>query len=290
MASECVECSGSLSTEGGETFCETCGLVHDEDQIDHGAEWRAFTDSENETRRRTGARRTNRLPDNGLRTRMTATRNIKGSDPLKASRMRHQEYRARTENSHTREAGLSEINRLGAALDLPETYKEQAARFFKKVHSAEISGLTLEGVCGACYYVVCRRNGATRSMHEIEKYLPEGAKADVAYRNLRRKHGLKTPIIDPREYVGRYGQRAGLTSEETRHARELISEWQGSELDNGKNPSGVAGGAVYLAAKFAGKDEVTQTSVSDIADVSTVTVRTRMLEMCDIIGENPIEN
>ncbi|KAB7512593.1 TFIIB-type zinc ribbon-containing protein, partial [Halosegnis rubeus] len=40
----CPECGGSLATdtEHGETVCEDCGLVIEEDSIDRGPEWRAF--------------------------------------------------------------------------------------------------------------------------------------------------------------------------------------------------------------------------------------------------------
>ena len=41
---ECPECGGKLITdeERGETVCSECGLVVEEDEIDHGPEWRAF--------------------------------------------------------------------------------------------------------------------------------------------------------------------------------------------------------------------------------------------------------
>ncbi|MFB6207119.1 MAG: TFIIB-type zinc ribbon-containing protein, partial [Haloglomus sp.] len=40
----CPECGGDLATdtEHGETVCQDCGLVVDEDEIDRGPEWRAF--------------------------------------------------------------------------------------------------------------------------------------------------------------------------------------------------------------------------------------------------------
>ncbi|MFB6298026.1 MAG: TFIIB-type zinc ribbon-containing protein, partial [Salinirussus sp.] len=40
----CPECGGRLAsdTEHGETVCEDCGLVVEEDEIDPGPEWRAF--------------------------------------------------------------------------------------------------------------------------------------------------------------------------------------------------------------------------------------------------------
>ncbi|MFB6134653.1 MAG: TFIIB-type zinc ribbon-containing protein, partial [Halanaeroarchaeum sp.] len=44
----CPECGGRLAndTEHGETVCEDCGLVVEEDEIDRGPEWRAFDSSE----------------------------------------------------------------------------------------------------------------------------------------------------------------------------------------------------------------------------------------------------
>lgn len=38
----CPECSKDLETEGTETVCGSCGLVVDENSIDHGPEWRNF--------------------------------------------------------------------------------------------------------------------------------------------------------------------------------------------------------------------------------------------------------
>ncbi|MFB6232912.1 MAG: TFIIB-type zinc ribbon-containing protein, partial [Haloarculaceae archaeon] len=40
----CPECGGNLASdaEHGETVCEECGLVVEEDEIDPGPEWRAF--------------------------------------------------------------------------------------------------------------------------------------------------------------------------------------------------------------------------------------------------------
>ncbi|MFB6256831.1 MAG: TFIIB-type zinc ribbon-containing protein, partial [Haloplanus sp.] len=50
----CPECSGSLVTdeEHGETVCADCGLVVEEDEIDHGPEWRAFDSSERDSKSR----------------------------------------------------------------------------------------------------------------------------------------------------------------------------------------------------------------------------------------------
>jgi transcription initiation factor TFIIB len=37
---ECPECDGPVRKENHETVCTDCGLVIDDDQIDHGLDWR----------------------------------------------------------------------------------------------------------------------------------------------------------------------------------------------------------------------------------------------------------
>ena len=66
----CPECDGSLAAdaEHGETVCEECGLVIEEDNIDRGPEWRAFDSAEKDEKSRVGAPTTNMMHDKGLST------------------------------------------------------------------------------------------------------------------------------------------------------------------------------------------------------------------------------
>ncbi len=65
----CPEWGGSLATDEihGETVCETCGLVVDEDSIDHGPEWRAFNPQEKDEKSRIGAPTTMLITTRGYR-------------------------------------------------------------------------------------------------------------------------------------------------------------------------------------------------------------------------------
>jgi hypothetical protein len=49
---QCPECNGHVTTNVKETICEDCGLVIEEQRLDHGPEWRAYDADERE---RTGA-------------------------------------------------------------------------------------------------------------------------------------------------------------------------------------------------------------------------------------------
>jgi len=64
-SNQCPECDGRVTTNAVETVCEDCGLVINEQRIDHGPEWRSFDEDERE---RTGAPLTAARHDRGLST------------------------------------------------------------------------------------------------------------------------------------------------------------------------------------------------------------------------------
>ena len=47
-ANQCPECDGRVTTNAVDPVCEDCGLVIDEQRIDHGPEWRAYDEDERE--------------------------------------------------------------------------------------------------------------------------------------------------------------------------------------------------------------------------------------------------
>jgi len=68
-SNQCPECDGRVTTNTVETVCEECGLVVDEQRIDHGPEWRGFDEDERE---RTGAPLAAARHDRGCRRRSGA--------------------------------------------------------------------------------------------------------------------------------------------------------------------------------------------------------------------------
>jgi transcription initiation factor TFIIB len=69
--SVCPECGSRQLVhdyERAELVCQNCGLVIDEDFIDHGPEWRAFDNEQREKRSRTGSPMTYTMHDKGLST------------------------------------------------------------------------------------------------------------------------------------------------------------------------------------------------------------------------------
>jgi len=75
----CPECDGRVTTNAIETICEDCGLVIDEQRIDHGPEWRTH---DQDQRKRTGAPLTAARHDRGLSTEIGRGKDANGNNPL----------------------------------------------------------------------------------------------------------------------------------------------------------------------------------------------------------------
>jgi len=76
-ANQCPECDGRVTTNAVETVCEDCGLVIDEQRIDHKPERRAYDEKECE---RTGAPLTAARHDRGLSTEIGHGTDAKGNE------------------------------------------------------------------------------------------------------------------------------------------------------------------------------------------------------------------
>jgi len=75
----CPECDGRVTTNAVETICEDCGLIIDEQRIDHGPEWRAH---DQDQRKRTGAPLTAARHDRGLSTEIGRRKDANGNKTL----------------------------------------------------------------------------------------------------------------------------------------------------------------------------------------------------------------
>ena len=75
-ANQCPECDGWVITNAAETICEDCGFAIDDQQIDHGPEWRSFEADEYD---RTGAPLTVARHDRGLSTEIGRDVDAKGN-------------------------------------------------------------------------------------------------------------------------------------------------------------------------------------------------------------------
>ena len=290
---QCPECSSTdlvADSERGETVCAECGLVVDEDSIDRGPEWRAFDSAERDRKSRVGAPTTNLMHDKGLSTNIGWQNKDAYGNSL-SSRQREQMQRLRTWNERFRtrdskernlKQALGEIDRMASALGLPENVRETASVIYRRALDEDLlPGRSIEGVATAALYAAARQAGTPRSLDEIERVSRvDKMELTRTYRYVVRELKLEVEPADPTQYVPRFASDLDLSDEAERQARELLESAKRAAIHSGKSPVGLAAAAVYAAALLT-NEKVTQNQVSDVADVSEVTIRNRYKELLE---------
>ena len=288
----CPECSGTLvnDAEHGETVCEECGLVVEEDEIDPGPEWRAFDSKEKDKKSRVGAPTTQMMHDKGLSTNIgwqdkdAYGNSLSSRQRQKMQRLRTWNERFRTRDSKERnlKQALGEIDRMASALGLPENVRETASVIYRRALDENLlPGRSIEGVSTAALYAAARQAGTPRSLDEIANVSRvEKMELTRTYRYIIRELNLEIKPADPKSYVPRFASDLDLSEESERRARQLLDAAKEQGVISGKSPVGLAAAAVY-AASLLTNEKVTQSEVSEVADISEVTIRNRYKELLD---------
>ncbi|WP_084157166.1 transcription initiation factor IIB [Haladaptatus cibarius] len=288
----CPECSGQIINDGarGETTCKECGIVFDEEILDRGPEWRAFNSTETKNRSRAGAPLTHLMHDKGLSTTIgwqdkDARGNPIPSDRRKElQRLRTWDERFRTKNAQERnlKQALGEIERMASALDLPENVRETAGVLYRRAVEEELlPGRSIESVATASLYAATRQLDSPRTLVEFSNVSRvEERPIQRAYRYISRELNLKIEPTDPVQYVPQFASKLELSSEVEHVACDLLETAKAQGLHSGKSPSGLAAAALYAASHLT-NDALTQQMVSNVANVSKVTIRDRYPELLE---------
>jgi transcription initiation factor TFIIB len=294
---ECPECDAALVIDEarGETVCEACGLVVEEDEIDHGPEWRAFDSSERAQKSRVGAPTTKLLHDDGLSSvidwqdRDAKGRTIDGSKRRKFQRLRTWDERFRSKSAQERnlKQALGEIDRMSSALGLPENVRETASVVYRRALEDDLlRGRSIEAMATASLYAAARQASVPRSLDEFEPVSRVDRKEfSRAYRYIVRELDLAIEPANPLEYLPRFASDLDLDGETKTRARALLEEGMERGVHSGKSPVGLAAAALYAASILEGQ-KVTQKEVCSVSDVSEVTVRNRYTELLEA-GTDP---
>ncbi|MFC4358984.1 transcription initiation factor IIB family protein [Halobium salinum] len=288
----CPECEGQLvaDDEHGETVCADCGLVVEDAAVDRGPEWRAFDSSERDAKSRVGAPTTKMMHDKGLSTNIgwqdkdAYGRTLSAKQRRQMQRLRTWNERFRTRDSKERnlKQALGEIDRMASALGLPQQVRETASVIYRRALSEDLlPGRSIEGVATASLYAAARQAGTPRSLDEIAAVCRvDKMELTRTYRYIVRELKLEIQPADPEQYVPRFASDLGLSDEAERRARQLLKNAKETGIHSGKSPVGLAAAAVY-AASLLTNEKVTQNEVSEVANISEVTIRNRYKELLE---------
>ncbi|GAB7091151.1 transcription initiation factor IIB [Halorubrum luteum] len=289
----CPECDGDLRSEGAETVCTECGLVVEEDEIDRGPEWRAFDSAERDEKSRVGAPTTNTMHDKGLSTNIGWQdkdgygNTLSNSQRQKMQRLRTWNERFRTRDSKERnlKQALGEIDRMASALGLPKNVRETASVIYRQALDNDmLPGRSIEGIATASLHAAARMEGVPRSIDEVAHVSRVDAEEfKRAYRYINKELKLEIQPADPESYLPRFASDLDVPDETERLARELLAEAKRRNVHSGKSPVGLAAAALYAAGQLTNVD-LTQSEVSEVTDMSEVTIRNRYQELLEAQG------
>jgi len=295
---ECPECHSTQITvdpSRGERICANCGLVIEEKEVDQGPEWRAFTSVEEKNRSRTGSPSTLTVHDKGLSTMIDwRDRDAHGNklDPAmraKIYRIRKWQIRTRVHSSIDRNLAhaMSELDRLSSQLVIPRGVKEAAAIFYRKaIDKKLIRGRSIEAMVGASIYASCRSRKIPRTLDEIAKFSRIKKKElGRCYRLIMRELAIKIPLSSPVDFITRFGAELHISGIAQRNAIAILESAKKSGITIGKDPTGLAAAALYIATLKEGERR-TQREIAEVAHVTEVTVRNRYKELAEYLKIN----
>jgi transcription initiation factor TFIIB len=183
---------------------------------------------------------------------------------------------------------MREIRRITEILGIGTPVAERSAYIYRKaLDKGLIKGRSITGIVAATIYIACKDTGTPRSIHEIQEVIGNADRKNIAYyyKFLLREMKIHVPLPVPSNSISRIADKAGLSEKTVRKALEILSLVGDSALLSGKNPVSLAAAALYLST-IETSEYTTQLRIAIAADVSTVTVRKRCLEIIQLVKDS----
>jgi transcription initiation factor TFIIB len=278
--------------DSGEEVCCSCGIVA-RDNLELAAERRAFTLEEMDKRFRTGEPASLMMYDMGLSSFIDNKnidangRRILGYSEIERLRRLNKMAVSNSSKSKNLHKAMREIRRITEILGIGAPVAKRSAYIYRKALDRDlIKGRSITGIAAATIYIACKDTGTPRSIHEIQEVVGKTDRKNIAYyyKFLMREMKIRVPLPVPSNSISRIAVKARLSERTVRKALEILSQVGDNALLSGKSPVSLAAAALYLAAIETG-EYTTQLRIAIAADVSTVTVRKRCLEIIRLVKE-----
>lgn len=284
----CPDCgSRSLVTDErkGEVSCNECGVILDDEQIEEGAPTRRFSkDDPTVDNSHHGAPMSILFPDKGLTTTFNPWEGgAKGENRATQFKMKKINDRLKSNKERSLTGALGDLARTVSRMGLPKQVQEAAAQIYRDAVDAQlIRGRSIEGVVAASIYAACRVCKVPRTLDEVAAGARCGRKEiGRNYTTLMSKLTQlkqKVGIPSAEDFIPRYCTQLKLSSAVQNKAISLVNMCYSDGGAQGKNPSGVAAAAIYIAS-IRMDERRTQREIAEECDITEVTIRNRYKEM-----------
>ena len=180
------------------------------------------------------------------------------------------------------ETALDEVDYLVDELELPDEVNQIAGVIVRRW--ADLNRLQSRPVrvnAAAAVAVGCANANVPYTTRDVAAKMRDDSKSNYVSRakndmisELGGQLGLELSVNVPSDFIDRYCDELELPEEVEEIAREVLDMAQDGDQNvfTGRSPSGGAGAAIWTASALAGH-RVSQEAVSDVSEVTTVTIR-----------------
>lgn len=182
------------------------------------------------------------------------------------------------------------LDELVATLELSNDIRQIACAICNRVFAQDLHHHhSAEAVIASSVYAAARHVGVPFEVSTLTDIVQVDRTA------VERTYTLLTEELDgdldlgsphPHELVSRYCSELAVDASIVRTSHEIVDEFTEAELHAGCLPSGVAAGAVYLAARLSDGETLTQDAVITVAGMSEIALRQRYQEQQEVLGIN----
>lgn len=296
--STCPDCNSPITHDPkrGESACIECGMIINEDAVDHGPEWTAYTASEREERPRAGQPTSPTIHDKGLSTTIGWQDKDANGNAL-TTRQRQQMQRLRTWNGryctgseYVLKQALGEIHRMSSAFGLPQPVRETACVIYRRATAENlVVGRSIEGIATSALYAATRQHGVPRTLKEVTTVARvEQRRIGRDYRYIANELGLAIEPNAPTEYLPRFASELECSEAVHRQAYDLLIPVMGTTYMSGKHPDALAAAALYASAVL-NDAPFTQDDIAKATNVTNLSVRNHYRDLLAHAEDMPPE-
>ena len=192
------------------------------------------------------------------------------------NRLRVWDSRSKVRNNKERNlfTALSYLQRLKYELGLPDSVIEKTAYLYRKMQEIEfVTNITVKVVLIVACYIACRELDIPRTLKEIAEISNiDEKRISKLYRDLVLELDIKVPQADPIRMIIKIANICETSEKTKKYALRVMNEVIKKNLFSSKDPMGLAGAIVYLAAKK-NSENIIQYKIANASGVTVVTLR-----------------
>jgi len=290
---DCKKISLITDLTTGEIACSHCGAVVPEKSFNITSEPSHISGEEYMSNSRTGQKISLKMADMGLSTIMESKDRDSAGRSLSTENKR-MFYRLRMWDRNSRFANTNQsyvkaftlLDGLKAKLGLPDTVVEQTAYLFRKITLKKIlTGRSTVGMICATVYIACRLTNTPRTIHDVASAGNIARKQlQSIYRFLLQELEIYPESYSPTEFVTRISNESNVSEKTKRYAMKILVKSKKIGITTSKNPMAMAAAALYIAS-LKNQEKISQTKISNISGISSVTIRDRAKEIKENLGD-----